>query len=454
MKMPQRPKPYLQILSSLKKERMLELLMDSTAHAPTDRYLHWDEMRRRPAPEGLTHEEWWALLKIRRESALRRVPLLDRRGAPFKFAVTDGLAEQLHRIDCGVGTAFGLPVSVTNPETRNRYLVNTLMEEAITSSQLEGAVTVHQVAKEMLRAGRKPTNQSERMIVNNYITLQRIIELRDHALTPELVLELHRLVARGTLGAEEREGRFRRADELVRVVDVVEGDEFHVPPPAGELPARLKLMCAFANAQRPEFFIHPAVRAMILHFWLGYDHPFVDGNGRTARALFYWSMLHSGFWLFEFISISSIVLQGPVKYAMAFLHSETDDNDLTYFILYHAAVIERAVKELHTYIERKKATLRESESRLRKLEHLNHRQKALVLHALKNPGKDYTIAGHRASHDVVYQTARTDLLSLVDQGLLQLTKVGKTLIFHPPPDLEQRLQHSNSSDKTLPLPLQ
>lgn len=443
----------MEILGELKKDRLFSIYADARNLAAADRYLHWDDLRRRPAPENLTHEEWWAALKIRRDAVLRSIPLLDKTGEPFRFTVPDGLAEQLHRIDCGVGTTFGLPAAVTNSEARNRYLVNTLMEEAITSSQLEGAVTAYKVAKDMLRSGRRPTNKSEKMILNNYLTMQRIIELRHAPLTPELVFELHRLVTRGTLENEDAEGRFRRAEEPVRVVDEIEGEEFHVPPSAVELPQRMKAMCAFANAATPAFFIHPAVRAMILHFWLGYDHPFVDGNGRTARALFYWSMLHAGFWLFEFVSISSIVLKAPAKYAMAFLHSESDDNDLTYFILYHAGVIERAVKDLHTYIEQKKATLLESESRLRRLAHLNHRQKALMLHALKNPGKDYTIEAHRASHEVVYQTARSDLLSLAEQGLLKPGKMGKTLIFQAPVDLEQRLQPNEPADNTLPLPL-
>jgi Fic family protein len=434
-------------MAGLKKERILDVIGGKAAKlSATDRYLHWDELRRRPAPDGLTHDEWWLALKMGRLTSLRPVPLKDVESKPFRFAVPDALSEQLHHIDCGVGTTFGLPAAVTNAETRNRYLVNTLMEEAITSSQLEGAVTVYGVAKDMLRTGRKPTDKSERMILNNYLTMQRIIELRGESITPELVFELHRLVTRDTLESPDAAGRFRRADENVRVVDEIEGDEFHVPPPARELPHRLDEMCAFANGDSPAFFIHPAVRAMILHFWLAYDHPFVDGNGRTARALFYWSMLHSGFWLFEFVSISSIVLRAPVKYAMAFLHTETDDNDLTYFILYHAAVIERAVQNLHAYIEKKKTTLRESESQLRRLAHLNHRQKALVLHALKNPGKEYTIEGHRSSHDIVYQTARTDMLTLEKEKLLRVRKDGKTWVFFSPDDLEAKLESDDDPD--------
>ena len=42
---------------------------------------------------------------------------------------------------------------------------------------------------------------------------------------------------------------------------------------------------AFANAQSSPF-VHPVVKAMALHFAIGFIHPFVDGNGRTARALF------------------------------------------------------------------------------------------------------------------------------------------------------------------------
>ena len=87
---------------------------------------------------------------------------------------------------------------------------------------------------------------------------------------------------------------------------------------------------------------HHHIRAIILHFWLAYGHPFVDGNGRTARALFYWAMLHEGYWLFEFISISNILRKAPAQYGLSFLYSETDDNDLTYFIVAQTKVIRRA----------------------------------------------------------------------------------------------------------------
>lgn len=83
---------------------------------------------------------------------------------------------------------------------------------------------------------------------------------------------------------------------------------------------------------------------------IGYDHPFVEGNGRTARALFYWSLARSGYWLMEYISISRLLKQAPAQYGSAYMYSETDENDTTYFILHQISIIERAIDALYEYL--------------------------------------------------------------------------------------------------------
>jgi Fic family protein len=279
------------------------------------------------------------------------------------------------------------------------------------------------------------------MIFNNYQTMQHILEVRDQDISIDLILEIHRLITDGTLDNPSAAGRFRRSDENIFVGDEY-GQVFHVPPPADELSGRAVEMCNFANCQTPSGFIHPLLRSIILHFWLAYDHPFVDGNGRTARALFYWSMLKRGYWLFEFITISKIIHMGPVKYAQAFLYSETDANDLTYFLLYHANVVRRAISDLYKYIDRHTKQLTEAEKDLRGFTVLNYRQRELVSHALRHPGQRYTIESHRNSHRVVYETARSDLMDLAERGLVDKRKTGKTWVFTPSADLVQRLQRA------------
>ncbi len=439
MKIPQTPPKLNDLMIRLQKpDRMMNLFALMKAQKTGRHYLHWDKMRRHPAPDGFTHEEWWLATKLSRMDGLRPIDLKDKQGRPLFFSVPELVMEELHEIDLGAGGRVHLPEPIINPQTRDRYLVSSLMEEAITSSQLEGAVTTREVAKEMIRTGRKPRDSSEQMILNNYVTMQRIRELKDRDLTPELVLEIHRLVTDGTLEDPTAAGRFRHPHEK-RVV----GDDYntivHDPPPAKELEERMQAMCAFANAETPDYFIHPAVRAILLHFWLAYDHPFYDGNGRTARALFYWAMIRKGYWLFEFISISKIIKKAPMKYNLSFLLTETDDNDLTYFLLAQTRVIRQAITELHSYIERKTEEFHNAESHMKALDLFNHRQAELLLHAIKHPNHRYTFASHGKSHGIVYQTARTDLLGLAEQGMLSPQKKGKQWIFISPPNISELL---------------
>ena len=402
------------------------------------RYRHWDKLRHLTPPPGLTHIQWWFGLKLRRGGS-RPIPLRDKSGAHFTFNMVDPLPESLHHVDSLAHGAIQQPEPVTNPATRDRYLVRSLIEESITSSQLEGASTTRTVAKKMIREGRPPRDRSERMILNNYQTMQHILDIKHTDITPELIFEIHRMVTDGTLDDQTAAGRFRRSDEQIVVGDIY-GEEFHVPPPAEELKGRVNEMCKFANSQTPGGFIHPVLRSMILHFWLAYDHPFVDGNGRTARALFYWSMLKHGYWLFEFITISKILLARPAKYGEAFLYTETDDNDLTYFLLYHANVIRRAIDELYKYIDRHTRQLADAQKGLEGFTFLNHRQRELIHHALRHPGQHYTTQSHRVSHRVSYETARSDLMDLADRELIQKRKFGKSWFFTPSGDLAERLR--------------
>ncbi len=437
--MPDKPPNVQNILvSSPDQDRIMRILGIGYEIPIPDKYLHWDKLQYYPAPKGFSHEEWWAALKFDRQKQSKPVPLKDSQNNPFTYAMVDPIPETLQEIDQGAGGFIRMPDQITNPEVKDQYYVNSLIQEAITSSQLEGAATTRPVAKEMIRTGRAPRDDSEQMILNNFRTMQHIRALKDTPLSKDVVFKIHRLITEKTLEVDSAAGRFREANEKIVVVDMY-NQVFHNPPAADRLNDRMAAMCEFANGKTPEKFIHSVLRSIILHFWLAYDHPFVDGNGRVARALFYWSMLRHGYWLFEFVSISQIILKAPAKYGRAFLYTETDDNDLTYFVIHQLNVIRRAVKELHSYIQKKTAALHALESKLRGITELNYRQQALISHALRHPQQRYTFRSHQMSHSVAYQTARTDLLNLEQRGLLNSRKIGKSWYFTPVSDLEQKL---------------
>ena len=420
-------------------ERLMKIFnLAERGRASSDAYLHWDKLSYMSPPNSMSHEEWWFTIKMQRNLGRKKIPLKDPSGKQFTFILTDPIPERLHEIDLHIGGGIQMPSQITNPETKEQYYVESLIQEAITSSQLEHATTTRKVAQEMIRAGRKPSDRSEQMIYNNYRTMQAISELKNEPLSKALIFQIHRLITEDTLDDSTAAGRFRRADEKVVVADDT-GDIFHVPPSADELESRMEAICKFGNRETPKEFIHPAVRAILLHFWLAYDHPFVDGNGRTARALFYWAMLHYGFWVCEYISISTVILEGPAKYSRAFLYTETDDNDLTYFLSYHLEIIRRSIVALKEYIKKQVQKVALVEKLLKTTGILNHRQRSLISHALKHPSTQYTIGAHRVSHNIAYQTARTDLLELEKLQLLSSKKVKKQWYFQPTEGLEQRL---------------
>ena len=208
----------------------------------------------------------------------------DKAARPITCGTPDTVQALLHEVDRNAAGQIQIPELVTTPQNRDRYIVRSLMEEAITSSQLEGAATTYKVAKDMLQRQRKPRDKGEQMIMNNYHAMQFIRERYKEPLTPGIILELQRILTTDTLDDPSAAGRWRRPEEDVKVVDNRNNEVLHIPPAADELPDRMQLLCAFANDKADEPFIHPVVRAILLHFMLGYDHPFADGNGRTARA--------------------------------------------------------------------------------------------------------------------------------------------------------------------------
>jgi len=408
------------------------------------RYEHWDHLRHLTPPDGLTVEQWWFGIKLARFSLQRELPLQDKAGGAFSVVLSDSVQRRLFLVARDAAGALRGQDSVQSDGMRERYLVRSLMEEAMTSSQLEGAATTTQVAKDMLRSGRQPRDYGERMIYNNFVAMRELMAWRQRPLTPDAIFEMHRVLTDGTLEDAGCAGRLRRKGENIVVEDET-GRVLHVPPPAHELPARIQALCDFANqADDGEHFIHPVVRAILIHFQVGYDHPFVDGNGRTARALFYWSMLRSGFWMTEYLSISSILRKAPAQYIRSYLYTETDVSDVTYFVSHQLDVLLEAIDGVHGYIARKQREQADAAALLKPgsalARQLNHRQRALLLNALKNPGKPFTIEVHRRTHDTAYQTARADLIWLVKAGLMKQHRQGKAFVFTAMPDLEKKLR--------------
>ncbi|MEA1953875.1 MAG: Fic family protein [Campylobacterota bacterium] len=403
-------------------------------------YLYWDQFKWRVDKDDDVKKAWFAT-KWARSSKLKSISLFDKIDKPFYFCMPDTLQAKLFKISNLAGQGI-----IPHNSIKNQYLISSLvMEEAISSSQLEGASTTRKVAKEILVSKKEPKTQDEQMIVNNYFLMKEIQRIKDEELSVDMILNLHQIATNQTHDNDNVAGKLRISNDIV-IMDM-DDNILHQPPLFSELPQRLQKLCDFANGKHTgedgSIFIHPIVKAIILHFMIGYEHPFPDGNGRTARALFYWFMLKNGFDYFEYISISKFLKDAPKKYSMSYLYSEVDDNDLTYFVYYQVDIILRAIDDLLEYLKKKSLEYEEVTNILKDTylnEKLNFVQKDIIKKAIKNPGRVFTGLEISVDYDIAPTTARKYLNELVKYKILANYKDGRTIAYIAPANLHELLK--------------
>jgi Fic family protein len=401
------------------------LAQDDVVNKIEENQYYWDKVKYLKHKMLKKPEDLWGLIKAKRELMERRV-LFDSDGKiqtsiDLGYYINSFLESKLHYLDFNFGAGLQKEQLLSELE-KEQYLRNALMEESIFSSMIEGATTTRVKAKEMLRKNQKPRDKSEQMILNNYETIQYISDHKTNDISMDELFILHSLVTKNTLD-ESHVGTFRTNNEI-NVVNELTGEIVHTPPDYKELNALMQSFCDFFNESDPEDFIHPIVKASILHFLIGYIHPFVDGNGRTARAIFYWYLLKNGYWLTEYLSISRVIMKTKTQYEKAYLYTEIDEMDVTYFIHYQVKVLLKAFEDLKEYVAKKK---KEESERLKflQVENINERQAEILYKLEKKPNKSFRVKEVEITYGVTNQTARNDIESLVDKGYMKKVAVNK-----------------------------
>ncbi len=372
---------------------------------------YWDSVKYKECPEGITPTQLWTYVKAARLKST--IMVWKRYGV--SLTLTNSMQRMCHEFDMNWGGSWGAS-SIIDDDNKEQYLVGSLMEEAIFSSQMEGAATTRKVAKEMLRRQITPKDKSQQMISNNYQTIQFIVAHKDTPLSPELLMHVHRLMTENTMPNQEDAGRFRQNDDVV-VENGITHEIVHTPPAFGEIPCFVDDLCTFFNEKNAHQFIHPIIRGFIIHFMISYVHPFVDGNGRTARALFYWYMLKQGYWLTEYLSISRVIAKSKKSYEKAFLYSEADNMDIGYFVAYNMKVLQQSFKQLQQYIKRKQEE-KKAANRFLHIGDINARQAQIIKIFVDDPKAVITVGDMQTKFLISPTTAKTDIIGLMNRGIL------------------------------------
>jgi len=381
-----------------------------------DDYLYWDKIK------YLTNEseptQLWCAVKLYRKLNSTKVAFGKYN---FQFVTTDYIQSALHHFDMHIGGTLGSNIGIADTN-KTKYVISSIMEEAISSSQMEGANTTRKKAKEMIQQAKKPRNKSEQMIMNNFITMKHIVQHKNEEIAPEKILQIHKLITNKTLDNVEDEGNFRNNNDI-HVVNHSNSEIVHTPPTKEELATLINDLCSFFNEDGKNF-IHPIIKGCIVHFMFAWIHPFCDGNGRTARAIFYWYMLKKGYWLTEYLSISRIIKDTKSQYEKAFLYSESDDNDLSYFITYHIKTMEKAFDALKKYTDRKQKEVFQA-AKFMKINGINDRMAQVLELIYEDTDRILNIKEVESRFNISNYTARMDLKSLVNLGFLDIIQVNK-----------------------------
>lgn len=393
----------------------IELLVDKI----NDTYEYWDKVKYKDTSAlGISAQTLWSYVKVSR----MRTCITVWSKYNIKLGITNQMQRLCHEFDMLFGSFWDTDESTAKEKTY--YLASSLMEEAIYSSKMEGASTTRIKAKEMLKKNISPQNKSQQMIVNNYRTIQYISEHKHEKLTAEGLRYIHKLMTENTLENAEDAGRFRTSDDNVVVEEALTHEVVHTPPPAEELAVFIDDLCTFFNDNEESKYIHPIIKGIIIHFMIAYMHPFVDGNGRTARALFYWYMLKEKYWLTEYMSISRVIAESKRAYEKSFLYTEYDDKDMGYFVTYNLRALKISFEQLKQYIERKQNAKKAANAFIM-IGGINERQAQIIRYFQMNPDAVVTVKDVQDRFIITQMTARRDLTELVEKGYLIEVAINK-----------------------------
>lgn len=380
-------------------------------------YIHWDKFRDMQLPEPENRMDIWAKVLAEREQGFYR--RLSFSSFNIKWWISNSLEAQLHKLDIGLAGGRDLQV-LLQPKHIHRHKTNALLDESIASAQLAGVAVSKKAAKEMLLKKRAPQDVNEQVCVNIYRALQLAYAKKEENLSMDLLLQLHQTLTRDTIKFKGI-GQYRTNNKTdLSAIDVSAG---YKPVDVVYIPSIVEQLIELYNNDTVPYFIHPLVKACLIHYVITTARPFKDGNGRIARLLAQMYLLKKAYWVAEFMSVSNVVSKFRQQYHRTFSQAQTDDNNAGYFIQFYIQSIQMAFKSLRDFALR--INKEKVEKPEQKIPGYNERQ-TTVLQWLKEDGaKVVTIRELRSVYGVSKETARTDLTALVEKGWIKYYHINK-----------------------------
>jgi Fic family protein len=435
--MPNDPQP-IGMHALLSEEGLGELIKDLTA-----RYHSWAEFSARPLPSQLKHDALWELLKLLFRAGGIEVPIPDLEGNEYWYHRTHELADMVAAIQCLCRGDSDLYRNLTMIQNRS-VLVQSRIDETIAAASLDGLEISKADVQGMLQLDRVPRNNTERLVRNTLTALDDLPHLIDVPFSKELFWHLRYLLLEGV----DVRGINVRSPRLGLIAPVYDNQDTQ-----RVADRQLEFISAYLNHTTGEVHDHAVLRALLLPDLFRFYRPLPDSNSEVGRLAFRLYALKAGLPVLGMLPLSrakldweeerhqhgSTVTLPPAAYHAARDH---DGTDLTAYYTLSVQLALVALQDLSYKLRKLQERDEELRALLQRDPEINHRQRSILGRALRDPTAEFRIAYHKNTHNVVYATARADLLELAEKGFLEIGKSGRAMVFTPREGLREYIEQA------------
>lgn len=380
-----------------------------------ERYVSLDDIKYRLESLGYKRSDWESFkANIQKHRKIASIPFIIKSiNKTFWFFISDAIQRKINNIEL-MGNRIYEKIN-TISTIKEDFLTDATIEEAITSAIYEGANSTRAKAKQLIVSKQTPKNKDEWMIINNYLAMKWIKDNSKKDISVDLIKKIHEIVTKNTLLGDDGafSGEFR--NDTVYVANHI-GVEHERIIPALEEAIKLTV-----DNKR---YLHGLIKGILLHYFVAYIHPFFDGNGRTARTLFYFKSIKNELKFVELLSISAYLKNTGNKYEKAFDNVVNNDYDLTYFVDF---CLDSLISGLKKIDEKIKYLFDIFE--IQKKYFLNSSQIILLQRLALNKFISISSEEHAKNIGKTREMARRELKDLFNKGFLKEEKKSKKFIY-------------------------
>lgn len=249
-------------------------------------------------------------------------------------------------------------------------------------------------------------------------------QAKNYFFTVEALLEIHRITTDRILPPQSC-GKFRTSQVVVKNAET--GQISYMPPPAAEVPFLVEDLIHWINSKETKQ-LHPVIKAGIIHYEISRIHPFLDGNGRTGRAVATLIMFLDGYDIRRFFSLEEYFDENPMDYYVTLqavsnqLVLDTHERDLTPWLEYFVKGVAIELNRVKEKVKRV-STDTHIKNRLGAQVELNERQ-MMIMEFLHRHGSMQNKDFRKIFPDFSDDTVLREMKFLKKKGLIK--KVGGT----------------------------